>query len=182
MEPVKAPEAGPSPEEDASNPLWQAACALWENEAVRSVCLALQDQHGLNPNELLFAIWCAGQHRAVRSGSLADSAGRQWNVEVTQPLRAARRQATGFDNSPELVINSLKQVELQSEQNELHLLYAALDSLSAPDDRSREKLIQANLNELLCFEQLSQSGQVGPSDCERLLKRLAGYGLSCISA
>ncbi len=72
--------------------LWLWSCAVYEREGVAAAALALQDDHGVNVNAALWAVWCALRGGAIDPdvAARADAALRGFNPTVTRMIRAAR--------------------------------------------------------------------------------------------
>lgn len=62
-------------------------------DGMKDVCLALQDQHGLNVNILLAAVWAAENGYAVTPGRRVEleASIRDLDAATVQPIRALRR-------------------------------------------------------------------------------------------
>lgn len=73
--------------------LWDWAVRAYGSAGVESLCLELQDRHGLCVCLLLWSAWAASEGRATASGDLerAASVARAWEEHAIGPLRAARR-------------------------------------------------------------------------------------------
>jgi uncharacterized protein (TIGR02444 family) len=73
--------------------LWAFAVALHGEPGVDQALIDLQDHHGQCVSYLLWAVWAARQDRPVDAADLQAAAGlaRDWEAQVTAPLRAARR-------------------------------------------------------------------------------------------
>lgn len=156
---------------EASQPLWDFACEAWEDAGIRASCLNLQNAHGLNPNELLFAVWCAKAQRLLNHSALADCASRGWHVEVTQRIRQARQSAVRLEIAPAPVTDQLREVELAVEQVELGLLQESLASLSSPAEASKAEILLDNLTGFHAMP--SQRDPGGGVACVSLLNQLA---------
>lgn len=152
-------------------PLWKFACQLWKDSEIRQRCLKLQDVYGLNPNELIFAIWCAGNHRLLSLSALRDVEAQLWHVGVTRPVRVARKNAVEQGQAEEPLIRNLKEVELAAEQVELRLLYQDVARLTCRSDLSRNEVLRLNL---AGFESVGcQAGTEQEPEYRSLLEQLA---------
>ncbi|MGS2718482.1 TIGR02444 family protein [Eionea flava] len=112
--------------------LWTFACKLYSEPSVKSACLALQDQYGVNVPLLLTACWVS-KHNIVLSPEVAEhlySRAAQWESGCIEPLRRLRRDMKmvhtnnlddGSGNSHECsqwshVREQVKNVELAAEK------------------------------------------------------------------
>ena len=78
--------------------LWRFSLRVYRRPGVASVCLRLQDQHGLDINLLLYAAYAAVSGRgavAARDLVAADRAIAGWRRQVIEPLRRLRRELKG---------------------------------------------------------------------------------------
>ncbi len=109
------------------NDFWLFSTQVYAVEDVRSQCLELQDQYGVNVNLLLFAAWL--DHRAIPlADHHIDEISRlvgPWHDGVIRPLRDARRaaKATATDEPVSSLHGRILQVELAAEQVEQAMLY-----------------------------------------------------------
>ena len=141
--------------------LWQFSLARYG--AVESLCLALQDDHGLNINLLMLCAYCQSEGCALDELQVGDLIrhNRQWQQEVINPYRALRKTL-----KPRLSPEDYQQmlaIELALEKEEQQRLFAALPVHLPPDNP------EAQANILIC---LIQSGvpleQMSATNLERL--------------
>jgi uncharacterized protein (TIGR02444 family) len=137
--------------------LWPAALELYGRPGAAEACLALQDEHGIDVNLLLLAVWLAGEGAALdreRVAVLEDTVGRFHRdavVRLRDARRALKRQlAEAFGpagRQPELVAalrRRLQALEIGLERVELLTLEAMTTDL--PRDRpAGHALALANL-------------------------------------
>jgi len=105
------------------NPFWQCSLLLWQNKALRTLLLRLQDEQNQRINLLLFAIWLAKQNKVIKTDfkqfCLESDA---WHDSIVSPLRAARKELPKLD-----VVSAFKSqiqaCELLAEQYEQALLF-----------------------------------------------------------
>ena len=79
---------------DAADRLWAFSVAIYGKSEVAPVCLALQDDHGLDVNVLLFCCWAAAEGAPpLADAAIADAvaATEPWRARAVAPLRAVRR-------------------------------------------------------------------------------------------
>lgn len=126
------------------NPLWDYASDIYALEGVASACVALQDQHGLDVNLLLYAAWLAHTGRRLKMQHLSalDASVSEWRDQVVRPLRAVRRQLHGRAGVSELY-GAVKALELRAEREQLDAMYAFFahgDALPGARDALRDAL------------------------------------------
>ncbi len=116
--------------------LWNFSVRIYRLPQVSETCLRLQNEHGLDVNLLLFALWY-GRHHGALPAALLDAMlafTRPWAQEVVRPLRHARswmKQALAseqFSVLPQQACTPLRErikaVELQSEQLQQQIMEA----------------------------------------------------------
>jgi len=111
--------------------LWDFAVAIHGEPGVDAGLIDLQDNHGQCVSYLLWAVWAARHGRAVGEAELALAAGlaRDWEAEVSAPLRAARRNLKRSwppmaDTKREALRTRVKASELSAERTLLEALEA----------------------------------------------------------
>jgi uncharacterized protein (TIGR02444 family) len=110
--------------------LWAFAVALHGEPGVDAALIDLQDHHGQCVSYLLWAVWAARQDRPVDAGDLQAAVGlaRDWETQVTAPLRAARRNLKRTwpmaDAPRERLRTRVKAAELSAERTLLEALEA----------------------------------------------------------
>lgn len=111
---------------------WTFSCAHYAEEGVAQCCLQLQDQQQLNVNCILLGIWLQQHHMLLSKSAWQQlhHAITQWQQQVIQPVRAARRASKHFtaiaENQLQPLRQQLQQVELLLEQQEQRLLLETL--------------------------------------------------------
>lgn len=116
--------------------LWNFSVRVYRLPQVSETCLRLQNEHGLDVNLLLFALWYGRQHGALPA-QLLDALlafTQPWAREVVRRLRHARswmKQALASEQFNELPLQPctqlrerIKAVELQSEQLQQQIMEA----------------------------------------------------------
>ena len=120
---------------------WQFSLRFYGRPGVPELCLALQDEHGVDINLLFLLIFLAKQGRWLSVGDVReiDRETAAWRTNVVQPLRALRRQLkNGFPPMDAAVTEALrgeiKRCELQAEklQQEMMEQRFAADAVGAP--------------------------------------------------
>ncbi len=76
------------------NPFWDFSLALYAQEGVAPLCLALQDQHKLDVNLLLYTVFAASCGIALSPSELSavDASVADWRDTLVRPQRALRRR------------------------------------------------------------------------------------------
>ena len=112
--------------------LWDFAVAIHGEPGVDAGLIDLQDNHGQCVSYLLWAVWAARHGRPLDASALALGAdlARDWEAEVTAPLRSARRNLKRScppmaDVRREALRSKVKAVELSAERALLEALEAA---------------------------------------------------------
>lgn len=107
------------------NPLWQFALAIYPSN--QSLLLKLQDERGLNVNEILLAAFI-NQQKYWQDSDLTQL--RHWRSKTIIPLREIRRAHKHTEH-----YNRLKKLELKLEQIELaHLWQISQNWPDSSDD------------------------------------------------
>lgn len=111
--------------------LWDFSLSLYARPKMESLCLALQDQHGINVNLLLWALWLDGQARPFDLGLWRKGVARSGRVQywVVGPLRRTRKAVP--KRKPWLGLRSaVKYGELLGEKWQLQKLQHLADACS----------------------------------------------------
>ncbi len=149
---------------------WDFSVRAYNRPGVADACLALQDQHGLDVNLLLYCCWIGASRGAIRKSDLksAFEFSASWSANVVRPLREVRSwlKTTGRHNEciPRAdcmeVRADVKAAELAAER----LQQIGLESLSeaAPEQPlSAEEQLDAavvNLTRYLSLMNLDRGG------------------------
>ncbi len=124
---------------------WRFSLSLYRMDGVPAACIALQDNHGLDVNVMLFALWLASKGRELSAGDLreVDEAIAAWRRDVVVALRGVRRHLRQPPEAvdalaAEALRDKVKAVELESERLQQEGLFAlrapeAWGSPAAPD-------------------------------------------------
>lgn len=127
-------------------PLWDFAVALYTRPGVADLCLALQDNHSVNVNVLLYARWLETQQLPLELSAAMACVG-DWDIRYVQALRKLRRAlkqefAADLDQVA-AVREHIKMAELRAEQQELLWLERLASGWKpSPDLRAGDNLRQ----------------------------------------
>lgn len=113
-----------------ANRLWQYALTVYEQPRVRTSCLALQDQQGVNVCVILTVAWLAalGRRCTPEVLNVLLSGAEPWDA-VLQPLREARRALRG---QSEMLYVRAKHLELAVERQLLAVLAYRVEADQLP--------------------------------------------------
>ncbi|MFC4260651.1 DUF2390 domain-containing protein [Marinobacter lacisalsi] len=129
---------------ETDTPLWRFALSLWQQEAARNLCLALQEQ-GWSVTRLLCAGWLASQGLAY-TGSEPQAIG-QWRRNVTESIRSLKKSLNKSDSLLIPLRESLARAELEAERIELYRAWLVIrqsDLAGMPEEGDR---MEANLRQ-----------------------------------
>ncbi|MEM7221388.1 MAG: TIGR02444 family protein [Pseudomonadota bacterium] len=156
--------------ETLENPFWDYSLKIYGQSGFSPAIIGFQDRHGLVVNLLIYCLWAAANGRRLDSGhfALLEDAIAPWEVEVTQPLRAARRWLKGQDLVPEENAKALGKAilarELEGEQLEQWIIAQTVPI--APG----EPVLEAAASNLLSY--LRQAGITPDADDRAALATL----------
>lgn len=118
------------------NPFWKYSCDVYAKGEVAMICLALQDDFGMDVNMILYGAWIGEQGVGLSQEHVCgvDKQVAQWRAEVLLPLRALRRElkdlaASAGSGSYE----ELKALELDAEEQQQQLMYTYYLSQAGAD-------------------------------------------------
>ena len=139
---------------------WDFSVRVYGQPRVADACLALQDQHGLDVNLLLYCCWVGASRGAIRESDLksAFEFSAMWSANVVRPLREVRswmkttgRQSECIPSADCMEVRAdVKATELAAER----LQQIGLESLSEPaPDRplSADEQLEATVINLTCY-------------------------------
>jgi len=131
---------------ELDTPLWRYAVRLYRHDIVRTSCLQLQEEAGIDANQLLLAAWLATLRRTWQPPQcqLAQRSVARWRESVVLPLRQLRRQLQAWPLATTLRDNVLA-AEIQAEQWQLAQLFVLQESWRLPMLPSVEECWQQNL-------------------------------------
>jgi uncharacterized protein (TIGR02444 family) len=111
---------------------WAFSTAIYADPDVQAECLALQDNHDIDVNLLLFCAYVGARHGVVlREAELreADAQVRKWQNDIIQPVRKVRKTLKAFATLASPVASSaaalreqIKRLELEAERIEQSML------------------------------------------------------------
>ena len=117
--------------EKRESPFWRFSLSLYRQDGVPPACIALQDNHGVDVNVMLYGLWLATQGRKLSGQDMAGVNGlvRGWRDDVVVPLRAVRRilkePDIAFDTPDTKALRErVKAVELEAERLQQETLFA----------------------------------------------------------
>ena len=116
---------------------WRFSLRLYARDGVAPLCLALQDQHGIDVNVLFLLLFLAHHQRQLTPAEVQkiDHAAAAWRTRAVQPLRALRRDlkngVTGMDaTATEALRSEIKRCELHAEHLQQEMLERAFPAAS----------------------------------------------------
>lgn len=118
---------------ELDTPLWRYAVRLYRHDIVRTSCLQLQEEVGVDANQLLLGAWLATLRRTWQPPQcqLAQRSVARWRESVVLPLRQLRRQLQAWPLTTTLRDNVLA-AEIQAEQWQLAQLFVLQESWRLP--------------------------------------------------
>lgn len=140
------------------NLFWQFSLDFYGCPAVADLCLQLQDDHQRQVNIVLWCLWLGQQGKALDKSSLACALEQlqDWQLEVVQPLRHARKALKHHALSNPVIYRQAKQLELELEQQEQGLLFDLSYSLVDYTKRPKLTLAEENLRLYLVADESEQ--------------------------
>ena len=127
--------------ERAVSPFWTFSLRIYGQPGVPPACLTLQDEHGVDVNVLLFALYAASCGRQLATGDVARITDNiePWRATTVVPLRQVRRwlreTPEGFEADGVAALRQrVKAIELEAERLQQEALFAGwpMASLGAP--------------------------------------------------
>jgi uncharacterized protein (TIGR02444 family) len=106
-----------------NGPHWAFSLAVYNQDAVPSACLFLQDTYGVDVNVLLLGLYGASRLNidlTKEEIAALDALVREFREFVVVPLRSVRRwlKGTSFAEPGDAIRNQVKEAELRAEQLE----------------------------------------------------------------
>ena len=144
--------------EMSSNDFWNFSATLYSEHGVADSCLALQNEHGLDVNLVLFCIWYGKYHGELSSSQLDELLGFSllWATNVVKPLRQARRWIKQNRDDCQIPARRLesfrervKKLELEAEQLQQNRLQQLVQTNSGISEDNPAGAIQGNLGHYL---------------------------------
>jgi uncharacterized protein (TIGR02444 family) len=145
---------------DGTAEFWGFSNRVYRMPGVARDCLALQDDHGLDVNMVLFCIWAGLTRGVLGNADLAQASALSatWAGQVVGPLRSIRKWMKPAENrlsgmerdSVSGLRESIKRNELDAE----HLQQLALEALisgnhAGPGAKQGEREALSNVNQYL---------------------------------
>lgn len=142
---------------------WDYSCRVYAYPQVSATCLALQNEHGLDVNLLLFAVW-HGRSRGMLDTQTRDAAlsfSAKWSDAVVRSLRTARtwlkKQAREMEELSLLEREGILDLREQIKALELHTEHFQQDHLEALskspiralDEAAQRRAASANINAVI---------------------------------
>lgn len=139
---------------EAADRLWAFSVAVYGRPEVAPACLALQDDHDLDVNVLLFCCWAAAEGAPpLADAAIADAvaAAEPWRARVVAPLRAVRRDlkravSSLADISQEDFRQRVAALELEAERLTQGLLVQAVPFIPDPARTPAQRLEAGAVN------------------------------------
>lgn len=150
-----------------NNPFWEYSVQQYARPGVAETCLALQDEHRLDVNMLLYAAWLSSVGRQADRAHFEALFGEihEWRERVVQPLRCLRRQWKDFAPAAQLR-GQLQAIELDAERVQQDRMLAFYRASPPPDDQP------ADLETSLCL--VAECSGVTAEGWRSAVMRLAG--------
>ncbi len=137
---------------------WNFSVTLYSKHGVADSCLALQNEHGLDVNLMLFCIWYGKYHGELSSSQLDEllDFSLLWATNVVKPLRQARRWIKQNRDDCEIPAERLesfrervKKLELEAEQLQQNRLQQLAHAGSERHDDGNTVASERNLDRYL---------------------------------
>ncbi|PUA28367.1 MAG: TIGR02444 family protein [Cellvibrio sp. 79] len=131
--------------------LWDFSVHYYARPGVSPLCLRLQDEHGVNVNVLLWALWLGYRGIRLEPVQLAQALRmtHSWDQHYVLPLRQLRRRMKVefdvTDASIEAVRTQIKQAELLAEKYLQQILETQISISVARTQGTVDALIAGNL-------------------------------------
>ena len=152
-----------------SDDFWNFSIKHYSKPGVADSCLALQDEHGVDINLLLFCIWY-GQNSGELSQSQLDeviSFSMLWAENVVKPLRQTRRwikrhkKDTGIPaDKLEKLREKIKQMELEAERRQQNQMQQLVQFVKEDCRAGSSIAAQTNLDYYLQSQRLEKTENV----------------------
>jgi uncharacterized protein (TIGR02444 family) len=131
---------------------WRFSLRFYAREGVAPLCLALQDQQGVDVNIMFLLLFLAFQQRQVTAADVQniDNAVADWRARAVTPLRALRRDLkSGVASMDVQVVEALrseiKRCELYAERLQQEMLERAFPAATTGAASATEKAAAANI-------------------------------------
>ncbi len=131
---------------------WRFSLRFYAREGVAPICLALQDQHGVDVNLLFLLLFLASNQRRLTTAEVQriDHASAAWRTRAVQPLRALRRDLkTGVASmdaqASEALRAEIKRCELHAERLQQEMLERTFPAATVGEVCAVKQAAAANL-------------------------------------
>lgn len=127
---------------DGDSAFWRFSLRFYAHDGVPTLCLHLQDAHGVDVNLLFFMLFLASHGRRLATDEVRriDHTAAVWRERAVKPLRALRRDlkagVTAMDaQTVEQLRSDIKRCELHAERMQQEMLERAFPAaaLGTPD-------------------------------------------------
>jgi uncharacterized protein (TIGR02444 family) len=139
------------PGDDRDNAFWRFSLEVYAAPGVEAECLALQANHDVDVNLLLFGAWAGAERRWRLAPADADrlrGAVGEWQEAVVKPLRSARRaiKMLGLQNQAARDLRArIAGDELEAERIEQAMLFAIAEKEPDPNSDADLKRVASQL-------------------------------------
>lgn len=142
-----------------NNTFWQFALSFYKKAGVAQKLLQLQDEFGLDINLLLYMVWLGEKGIVLKNAELQPILllASDWQHNIMQPLRQARRQIKAFTGDSEHY-KKAKTLELAIEQE----IMARLFQLTPMQPFAGKMVIDENLDGYLRAVKPQQYAEIQP--------------------
>jgi uncharacterized protein (TIGR02444 family) len=130
-----------------ANSFWDFSVHHYAKPGVEQACLALQNEFGLDVNNVLFCLWHGRLHGVFSQSTLLQMVefSNEWRTNIVSPLRSTRSWMKGrnsvidaTEDSFENLRNAIKKLELQAErlqQDQLQSMVSGLPEYEVDDPK-----------------------------------------------
>jgi uncharacterized protein (TIGR02444 family) len=155
--------------EMSSDNFWSFSVTLYSKPGVANACLALQNDHDLDVNLVLFCIWYGQNHGELSSSQLDEllDFSLLWATHVVKPLRQARRWIKQNRDDCEIPAERLesfrdrvKKLELEAEQLQQNRLQQLAQAGDNSDQGGSSTAAETNLDRYLQCMGIGKSDSV----------------------
>lgn len=137
---------------DSESAFWRFSLRFYARDGVAPLCLALQDQQGVDVNVLFLLLFFSSQQRQLSAADVKkiDSVAAAWRTRAVQPLRALRRDlkngVSAMDAQvTEALRSDIKRCELHAERLQQEMLERAFPAATTGVPGSIQEAATANI-------------------------------------
>lgn len=131
---------------------WRFSLRFYARDGVAPICLALQDQQGVDVNLFFLLLFLASKQRRLTTVEVQriDHAAAAWRTRAVQPLRALRRDlkngvAAMDAQATEALRSEIKRCELHAERLQQEMLERAFPAVSIGEASAVHEAATANI-------------------------------------